>query len=120
MILSDNGKALLKILIPYLEHVEIRGDSVRKCPTYSEILHEIMPGRRLERGDDAGKLLKHMGLDDLAEWTKNKEFPAITGLIVRKTERDPGIGYYNIIKETGIQWHDHIKNAKNFNWKAYL
>jgi len=75
MILSSQGKNLLKILIPYLDIVKIRGDVVRNCPTYSEVLREIVPAWKPAPGDDAGKLLKPRGLDDLANWTKAKGFP---------------------------------------------
>ncbi|MBS1068836.1 hypothetical protein [Gluconobacter cerinus] len=121
MILNSQGKNLLKILIPYLDCVNIRTDRVLDCPTYSEILQQVVPTWIPAPGDDAGKLLKPRGLDDLANWTKARGLPGITGLIVRKDTKDPGEGYYNLIRDTKIPtWVENIRESKHIDWKQFL
>ena len=121
MILSSQGKTLLKILIPYLDRVNIRPDRVTNCPTYSEILKALVPTWIPAPGDDAGKLLKPRGLDDLANWTKARGLPGITGLIVRKDQQDPGEGYYKLIKDSNIpRWPENISQAQHVDWNQFL
>ncbi|GLH28817.1 hypothetical protein WSS15_14670 [Acetobacter pasteurianus] len=119
--LTPAGQALLKILLPYLSQVVIRGDYVKNCPTYTQILKKVVPTWIPSPGDNAGRLLQSRGLNDLAEWTKSNGHPAITGMIVRQETGDPGEGYYALIANSPLQgWAENIKQSKTYNWENFL
>lgn len=119
--LTPAGQTLLKILLPYLKEVTVRGDYVKNCPTYTQILKKIVPSWTPLPGENAGRLLQARGLNDLAEWTKSNGCPAITGIIVRQETGDPGKGYYELIANTPIQeWAENIRQSKTYDWGKFL
>ncbi|MFT8642461.1 MAG: hypothetical protein ABF751_11110 [Acetobacter orientalis] len=120
--LKPDGQKLLRILIPYLDTVTIRGDVVLGCPTYTEVLQKLLPHWKPTHGDYVGRMIKSRGLDDLAEWATENGFPNITGLIVSKgPPSQPGEGYFNVIYKTQIPtWAENIQQAKIFDWSPYI
>ena len=83
--LTRDGKALLSILVEVLRTAD--PEDPRTFITYSEALLRLNVAFI---GGHAGRLLQDRGLDSLAEWAKASGVPAVTGLVVRDYERDPG------------------------------
>jgi hypothetical protein len=117
--LNDQGKALLRLLITYLPGI-IPGRP-QTYPTYLE-LHRALKLQKLPN-DTYGDSLKHQGLANMADWTKEAGFPAISGAIVKEKEREPGHGFLELfdMKEMNYQWWEgQIAQAKDFDWAPYV
>jgi hypothetical protein len=117
--LTRDAKALLTILVETLQTAN--PEDPHTFITYSDAL------RRLKipyLGGHAGRILQEGGLDHLAEWVKANSLPAITGLVVRDTERDPGTGFFRFYGKRELDdilwWLDEIRKAKNFDWSPYV
>ncbi|MFU8778849.1 MAG: hypothetical protein ACNA7M_14475 [Roseovarius sp.] len=120
MPLSNNAQALLMVLIGYLD--KARPGHPQTYPTYRQVaadlgFHNItMP---------IGRFLQPRGLDELAEWTKANNIPAITGLIVLQDERVPGLGYFELYGKANSPdmydwWAEEIKKSKTHDWDVHL
>jgi hypothetical protein len=74
-------------------------------------------------GETVGQSLKHQGLEELAEWTRNNQHPAITGLIVNQESRMPGLGYFELFNrdETDFDWwNQQIRDSIGHDWGPLL
>jgi hypothetical protein len=118
--LSLNAKALLKVLAGYL--TAARPGRPQTYPTYKQVaadlgFHNItMP---------IGQFLQPRGLDELAEWTKSFNLPAITGLIVLQDQLVPGAGYFDLFNKSGAPdmydwWSEEIRKSKVYDWEHHL
>lgn len=71
-----------------------------------------------------GRSLQEQGLNSLAKWAHGSDVPAITGLIVRDAERDPGQGYFDLYRKRYRDdipwWIEEIRRAKQLDWSPYL
>jgi hypothetical protein len=111
--------ALLKLLVSVLADADPANPAT--FITYTEVHKQLkLP---LLFGN-AGRSLQSQGLDSLATWTKNQGVPAITGLVVREHERDPGPGYFRANGKREVEdlhwWLDEMKRAKETDWGSYL
>lgn len=117
--LSPAARKILALLVAELP--SIRPRQPQNFPTYKQ-LHDRL-GLLLLRGTSYGDSLKHQGLDELGKWTRAEGKPAITGLIVREEDCQPGPGYfslYNKSKEDFAWWESEIESAKMYNWQPDL
>lgn len=117
--LSSEGKRLLAYLASRLT----AGDPFdpRTFPTYSDA-HAALGLQQI--GKDVGKSLQLQGLNDLAGFLFSNDLPAITGLIVRKLERDPGKGFFvsygkDELEDSGW-WLEEIAKSRKIDWSSYV
>jgi hypothetical protein len=96
MKLNEDAKALLKVLVGYLDAAH--PGHPQTYPTYKKIAADL--GFHNVNGP-IGQFLQRRGLDELAEWTKAFNIPAITGLIVSQSDRLPGSGYFVLFGKSG-------------------
>lgn len=117
--LDRDGKALLSVLVDVLRTADPADP--RTFVTYSEALTRL--GIPHAHGH-AGRILQERGLDAVAEWAKESGVPAVTGLIVRDLERDPGNGYFKFYGKRELDdipwWIEEIRKSKEFDWSPYL
>lgn len=117
--LNRDAKALLSVLVDVLRTAD-PGDP-RTFITYSEVLNRL---RIPYAHGHAGRILQERGLDSLAEWAKETGVPAVTGLIVRDFERDPGQGYFKLHGKREPDdipwWIEEVRRSKEFDWWPYL
>lgn len=120
MLLTKNAKALLKVLVGYLETA--RPGHPQTYPTYKKVagdlgFHNItMP---------IGQFLQPRGLDELAAWTKDSNIPAVTGLIVLQDQLVPGAGYFDLFNKSEAPdmydwWEEEIRKSKDYDWRPHL
>lgn len=117
--LPRNAKALLTVLVETLRTAD--PEDPRTFITYSDALKRL---RIPYQGGHAGRILQERGLDQLAEWAKANGVPAITGLVVRDMERDPGAGFFRFYGKRELDdllwWLDEIRKAKAFDWAPFV
>jgi hypothetical protein len=117
--LDRDAKALLSILVDVLRTAN--PVDPRTFITYSEALPRL---RIPNVHGHAGRILQERGLDALASWAKESGVPAVTGLIVRDIERDPGQGYFRFYGKREPDdipwWIEEIRRSKEFDWSPYL
>ncbi|WP_089408967.1 hypothetical protein [Granulicella rosea] len=96
-------------------------DDPRTFITYSQA--HVRLGIRVIMGHP-GRSLQEQGLNSLAQWAHESDVPAITGLIVRDAERDPGQGYFKLYGKRELSdipwWLGEIRRSKGFDWSSYL
>jgi len=116
--LDHQGKRLLRLLVDHLP--KANPDDPRTYLTYQSI-HEIM---KIElEGRTYGESLQHHGMNNLGDWTKSTQKPAITGLIINKSTNMPGEGYFKLFdkkKDDFNWWKSEIFKCKNFDWSPWL
>jgi hypothetical protein len=117
--LDSDAKALLSVLAEVLH--KANPEDPRTFITYSEALTRL----KIPHADgNAGQILKERGLNALAEWAKESSVPAVTGLIVRDFERDPGQGYFKFYGKRELDdipwWIEEVRRSKQFDWSPYL
>jgi hypothetical protein len=74
-------------------------------------------------GPTYGESLKHQGLSSLANWTEETKKPGITGIIIDRSTRMPGEGYFQLFGKTTDSfewWADQVRQSKQFDWSPYL
>ena len=114
-----DAKALLSILADVLRTAN--PEDPRTFITYSEALTRL---RIPYVHGHAGRILQDRGLDSLAGLAMESGVPAVTGLIVRDIERDPGQGYFKSYGKREPDdipwWIEEIRRSKRFDWSPYL
>ncbi len=117
--LSPEGKRLLAYVAGKLKIAD--PSDPRTFPTYSDA-HAALGLQQI--GKDVGQSLQLQGLNNLAGFVVANGLPAITGLIVRKVERDPGKGFFVSYGKDDVEdigwWLDEISKAARVNWSLYL
>lgn len=117
--LDSEGKALLSILVEVLR--DTHPDDPGTFITYSKALERL--GVPRSQGN-AGRILGVHGLDSLSEWARESDVPAVTGLIVRDAERDPGKGFFTLYGKREVDdypwWLEQVRRSKEFDWSPYL
>ena len=121
-----NEITLDKLGVRLLEHLvlSILPKAIPKKPetftTYSEVHKHL---GLTQQGATLGDSLKLQGLTSLANWTKARGVPAITGLIVTEDGRVPGRGYFNLFNKTEFDfewWAEEIAKSKSYVWAPFL
>jgi hypothetical protein len=117
--LNQESQALLRLLLQVLHNAD--PNDPKTFITYSEAHARLGLNVQFQ---NPGRSLQQQGLNSLADWAKAQGVPAITGLIVREVERDPGAGYFKFHGKREIDdlawWINEIKRAKQFDWTPYL
>ena len=117
--LDRDARALLSVIADVLRTAD--PEDPRTYITYSEALIRL---RIPYAHGHAGRILQERGLDSLAEWAKESGIPAVTGLIVKDLERDPGQGYFKFYGKRELDdipwWIEEIRRSKQFDWGQYL
>jgi len=114
MALNQQGRNLLAYLVDTILP-RARPGHPNTYVTYNEALRDLNLPDTLH---NPGRSLQAQGLSNLAEWTRVQDRPAITGLIVREQERDPGPGYFRLYGQTPDAfpwWEDEIKKSIRAN-----
>ncbi|MGA0565475.1 hypothetical protein ACO2RV_23870 [Ancylobacter sp. VNQ12] len=98
--LDKDGLRLLELLVEMLPHVTPGRPNT--YVTYKEVhlrLDLPLKGRY-------GKSLQIQGLNSLAGWAFENNLPAISGLIISKSTKRPGSGYFELYKkdEDDLSW----------------
>lgn len=117
--LSNKAQRILDWLVVNLPH--ITAGQPATYLNYGDGLH-IVGVKRIQHIRDGVQLRQH-GLEELAEWIRDKGFPAITGLIVEKTSQLPGDGYFSVYGRTEadlVWWEEEVTKSKTFNWLPYV
>lgn len=74
-------------------------------------------------GNTVGQSLEYQGMRELAEWLHETGGPAITGLIIDKSNYMPGRGYFEVYgksPENFDWWKTEIKAAAEYDWVNVL
>ena len=116
--LDEPGHRLLRFLVAHLPKVK-PGDP-QTYVGYKEV-HDAL--KLPQEGATYGDSLKHQGLTSLANWTVKTGKPAITGLIIDRSNFMPGKGYFSLYgraPEDFAWWKLEIEKSKAFAWQPYL
>jgi hypothetical protein len=117
--LDREARALLTVLVDVLR--DVIPDDPRTFITYSEAHKRL--GIPVILGHP-GRSLQEQGLNSLGKWAHENDVPAVTGLIVRDLERDPGQGYFRLYSKREVDdipwWLEEIRRSKYFDWSPYL
>jgi hypothetical protein len=117
--LDREARALLAVLVDVLK--EVTPEDPRTFITYSQAHTRL--GIPVILGHP-GRSLQEQGLNSLAAWAHENNVPAVTGLIVRDLERDPGQGYFRLYGKRELDdipwWIEEIGRSKYFDWSPYL
>jgi len=91
--IDAQSKKLLSVLLAHLSTLsDVDIENPKKYITYTQACERI--GLTIQKGDNVGKILQNNGLNSLANWTQSNGIPAISGLIVNRTDYTPGSGYF--------------------------
>jgi hypothetical protein len=116
---SQEGLALLRLLLQILK--DANPSDPETFITYTEVHKRL--GLQVLFGNP-GRSLQKQGLDSLATWITKRGLPAITGLVLREMERDPGAGYFKANGKREIDdlpwWLDEMRRAKETDWGTIL
>lgn len=117
--LDKEGLGLLRLLVQVLR--DAKPSDPNTFVTYTEAHKRL--GIPIQFGNP-GRSLQAQGLDSLATWTSKRDLPAITGLVVRELERDPGAGYFKANGKKEIDdlpwWLEEMRRAKETDWKTII
>ena len=114
MALNRDAQKILDWLVLHLPNVT--PGKLTKYLSYGEGLQELSVINK-RRGRTDGEYLNELALEELALWLLDSGKPAITGLIIDKTSKKPGKGYFEVNeRETtdGVWWKGEIANSKKF------
>lgn len=116
--LDEPGRRLLRFLVSYLP--KIKPGAPETYVGYKEV-HDALKLPML--ANTYGRSLELQGLVSLANWTFNTGKPGITGLIVDKTTKMPGPGYFNLFnrkRDDFPWWLTEIEKSLKFSWQPHL
>lgn len=120
MPLSPAAHNLLRELANRIEHGDVIAGQPQTYPRYRQ-LHDAL---RLEKqGETYGQSLKRQGLEELALWVHEQDYPAITGLIVNDETHSPDPAYFREYDRDEFAfdwWRQQIMDSIAFNWRQYL
>jgi hypothetical protein len=120
MPLSNQAVELLRALVQRINTGTIRPGEPDTYPRYGQI-HDALDLQM--HGETVGQSLKHQGLAELAHWTHDNAYPAVTGLIVSQDTFMPGLGYFELFNRTENDfswWKTQIQEALLYDWQQFL
>lgn len=112
--LSPQAKQLLDHLVSLLPRI-VPGEP-QTYTGYKDV-HQALGWGMI--GKDWGDSLKKQGLVELAEWTKARGLPAITGIVVNQGSFSPGQGFFEMYGQGSMAfdwWCEEVTRAKGFDW----
>lgn len=119
MELDEQGKRLLKLLDDQLRYFKRRDPRIfigyKAC-------HERLGLE--QKGTTWGRSLQRQGLNNLGDWTKANNLPAVTGLIVNEGDATPtpSESYFTLFDKSPDDyewWLQQIDLSMNISWKSY-
>ena len=122
--LSSKGRRLLEAIVNYYTAHKVDHQRPATYPTYDNLYRAIVPNAPAVVLY-VGHNLRKKGLDELNEWTMaNKLLPKVTGLIVDKSKKRPGSGFFPSYNKTPVTddawWHGEVRKALVFDWSPYI
>ena len=122
--LSFKGRRLLSAIVKYCQTHKIDHQRPETYPTYDYLYRAIVPNAP-SVVLYVGHNLREKGLDTLNKWTMaNKPLPKVTGLIVDRTKKRPGSGFFPSYNKTpgrdDAWWHEEVRKALIFDWSPYI
>ncbi len=123
--LSKPALQILDYLIRHIESGKVRVGQPQSYVSYSEV-HNALGFDLI--ANTVGKSLDRHGMGELAKWIKDKDLPAITGLIISKSDQDerkyhPGTGYFDMYERPDLDygwWQEQIRQSLSKNWRKLL
>jgi hypothetical protein len=134
-ILSENGQALLDLLVSHMHRPETRPDRPETFISYGEALEALHLPPGCPQGSTSGETLQLNGLNDLARWINlQPKLPRITGLIVSRNPIDdmdgerrpahvPGKGFFREYRRKPDDWPwwlEEVSKSFDFDWAPYV
>jgi hypothetical protein len=120
MVLAANAEDILQFLVERIKTGSIKPGYPGTYIGYKEI-HDFLHLPMI--GDTYGISLSFQGLADLAEWARDNNLPAVTGLVIDKQSHMPGEGYWTVNNKTDYDfkwWKEQIEESVKFNWDQFL
>lgn len=119
-VLTPVAKAILQLLVNQIRAGRFLPDDERSFMGHGDVHKKLGLEKR---GPNWGNSLNAQGLGNLALWIRQKQLPALTGLIVDQTNFQPGDGYYRAYNRPlndRAWWMDQIRQAIAFDWSPYV
>jgi len=116
--LDEPGRRLLRFLVAHLPKIKLGAPET--YVGYKEV-HDALKLPML--ANTYGRSLEVQGLVALADWTFNTGKPGITGLVIDKTTKMPGPGYFKLFnrkRDDFPWWLTEIEKSLEFSWQPYL
>ncbi|WP_318465375.1 HNH endonuclease [Photobacterium leiognathi] len=128
--LSEQAQNILDYLVAKIDSGKIRAGKPETYLAYSQV-HKDLQFPYI--ANTYGKSLDKNGMGELAEWTKVNGIPAVTGLIISKSDNDgkysqrlsymvPGPGYFEMFEKRDLDflwWEEEVKKSLNFDWSQF-
>ena len=118
MELDEQGQALLRYLHGILS--KIVPTDPRTYVGYKDV-HSALGLRRVR--ERWGESLKQQGLANLAEWTAEKGYPGITGIVIDISKQRPGKGYFHLFGREDEDYpflREQVLASMSFDWSPFL
>nr|WP_321238759.1 HNH endonuclease [uncultured Tolumonas sp.] len=129
--LSDKAQKILDYLVERIDSGKVKAGKPETYFAYSEI-HKDLQFPYI--ANTYGKSLDRNGMGELAEWTKLNGIPAVTGLIISKSDNDglyfkrlsymvPGPGYFEMFEKIDLDfswWEKEVVKSLKFDWSAFI
>jgi hypothetical protein len=114
------GLAVLRVLLEHIATGKVIASRPETFIGYKDIHDALdLPLRAATYGDS----LSRQGLADLAEWTLHEEHPAITGLVIDRSNYRPGKGYFELFRkrpEDFQWWTNEIARSLAYDWQPFV
>jgi hypothetical protein len=118
--MTEDAKRLLDLIVQQIRAGRFIPGKPETYIGYKEVHHLSNLPRK---GGTWGRSLQYQGLNDLADWVKRCQLPAITGLIVDTTKQHrPGRGYFTAFnngEEDYNWWREEVRRAIAYDWSPY-
>jgi hypothetical protein len=118
--LTSEAKAILQLLVNFIRAGRFNPNDERSFIGYKELHDSLRLDRKVPHW---GKSARLQGLEDLARWLHQADLPAITGLIVNRTNSQPGDGYFELFgRPDGDRewWAKQVRRSIAFDWSPYV
>lgn len=115
------GQRLLEYLVQNIRRGRFSVGVHSSYVSYLDVLNEM--GLEVGLRKTHGESLQEQGLNDLAIWTHATGHPAITGLIVERSNNRPSVGYWELYEQprnSTAWWDDQIRRALDYDWGPFI
>lgn len=114
------GRAVLRALVEHIAAGKVVASSPETFIGYKDVHDALdLPLRAATYGDS----LSRQGLAELAEWTLAEGHPAISGLVIDRSNYTPGKGYFELFRKRpeGFQWWTtEIERSLAYDWQRFI
>jgi len=118
--MTEDAQRLLDLIVQQIRDGRFIPGKPETYIGYKEV-HDLLNLSR--KGGTWGRSLQYQGLNDLADWVKRRQVPAITGLIVDTTKQHrPGRGYFTAFNngKQDYNWlREEVRRAIAYDWSPY-